>query len=131
MRRRALALTPLTLLAACAADPRELVGQPARLVFFEDNSAEIEPQARPVLADAATLARRHPTAPVRVLGFADPEGGPTLNRALSASRAQAVATELERLGVARARIDVGARGPVPFDLVPTESRRVEVRVGPI
>ncbi|MGX9965725.1 OmpA family protein [Roseomonas sp. F4] len=132
MRRRALALTGLfsaVILAACAADPRELVGQPPRVVFFEADSAELDEPALAVLADAARLARRHPEVPVQVRGFAGPAGGAAFNRELSERRAEHVASEMVKRGVARSRINVVGRGPVPFDSVPIESRRVEIVVG--
>jgi outer membrane protein OmpA-like peptidoglycan-associated protein len=132
MRRRAFALAgllPAVILAACAADPRELVGQPPRVVFFEADSAELDEPALAILADAARLARRHPEVPVQVRGFAGPAGGAAFNRELSERRAEHVAAEMARRGVARSRINVVGRGPVPFDAVPIESRRVEIVVG--
>ncbi|MBU8545965.1 MULTISPECIES: OmpA family protein [Roseomonadaceae] len=132
MRRRAFALAgllPAVTLAACAADPRELVGQPPRVVFFEADSAELDEPALAILADAARLARRHPEVPVQVRGFAGPAGGAAFNRELSERRAEHVAAEMVKRGVARSRINVVGRGPVPFDAVPIESRRVEIVVG--
>lgn len=132
MRRRALVLAgllPATLLAACAADPRELVGQPPRVVFFERDSVELDEPAMTVLADAARLARRHPEVPVQVRGFAGPAGEQAFNQELSRRRAQHVADEIAKRGVPTSRIAVVARGPVPFDAVPIESRRVEIVVG--
>ncbi|NKC30835.1 OmpA family protein [Falsiroseomonas selenitidurans] len=129
MRRRAFAILPVALVAACAADPRELVGQPPRMVFFEADSTELDEPARAVLANAARLARRHPDVPVQVLGFAGPAGGAAFNQALSRRRADYVAEQLVAAGVPRARITVTGRGPVAFDAVPVESRRVEVIIG--
>ena len=132
MRRRAFALAgllPAVILAACAADPRELVGQPPRVVFFEADSAELDEPALAILADAARLARRHPEVPVQVRGFAGPAGGLAFNRELSERRAEHVAAEMAKRGVPRSRINVVGRGPVPFDAVPIESRRVEIVVG--
>ncbi|MBU8541578.1 OmpA family protein [Falsiroseomonas tokyonensis] len=132
MRRRAFALAgllPAVILAACAADPRELVGQPPRVVFFEVDSVDLDEPAQAVLADAARLARRHPQVPVQVRGYAGPAGGAAFNRELSQRRAQQVADELIKRGVAASRIQVVGRGPVPFDSVPIESRRVEVIIG--
>ncbi len=132
MRRRAFALAgllPAAFLAACAADPRELVGQPPRVVFFEMDSVELDEPALAVLANAARLSRRHPEVPVQVRGFAGPAGGQAFNQELSRRRAQHVADELTKRGVPASRITVIGRGPVPFDAVPIESRRVEIVVG--
>lgn len=132
MRRRAFVLAgilPAALVAACAADPRELVGQPPRVVFFDADSAELNTAGLEVLENAARLARRHPDVPVQVRGYAGPAGGLAFNQALSTARADYVAAQLVRHGVARTRINVAGRGPVAFDSAPVESRRVEVLVG--
>ena len=133
MRRRAvLAALPLGLLASCAAQDGtsvELARQPVRLVFFQDDSIALDPGAMRVVQDAAAVAGRYPGAPVRVLGYIapDPDHAPTI--ALSRARAERVASELARLGVARERIQVQGRGTAPFADVPVESRRVEIHVG--
>jgi outer membrane protein OmpA-like peptidoglycan-associated protein len=136
MRRRAafagLALFSATLLVGCnAADPlgSNLAAQPVHVVFFEGDSIALGDAALGVVQDAAAIAARYPAQPVRVRGFADPEGTAAANRALSAARAQTVAGELERLGVNRTRIAVSARGETAFVDIATESRRVEIRIG--
>jgi outer membrane protein OmpA-like peptidoglycan-associated protein len=133
MRRRAvLAALPLGLLSSCAAQNGtsvELARQPVRVIFFQDDSIALGPDAVRVVQDAAAVAARYPSAPVRVLGYIapDPDHAPTI--ALSRARAERVASELARLGVARERIQVQGRGTAPFADVPVESRRVEIHVG--
>lgn len=137
MRRRAFAIAglatlPLALLSGCAAnDPRaaELAAQPVRVVFFEDDSIALRPEAVEVVRDAAQVALRYPGAPLRVLGFSapDPEHAPIV--ALSRARAERVTEELVRLGVPRGRIEQRGRGAVPFDALPVQSRRVEIHIG--
>ncbi|WP_137123999.1 OmpA family protein [Roseomonas sp. HF4] len=123
-RRHLLAAAPALLAAACATEaPR-----PAVTVFFTEDSATLEGEAIEVVRRAAAAARQG-TGPVTVLGFAGPAGSTAQNRALSEARAQAVADALAANGVARDRIRIVARGPVPFEAVPTESRRVEIRAG--
>jgi len=123
MRRRSLlAVAPALLAAACATEaPR-----PAVTVFFTEDSAALGQEAQEVVRGAAAAARGA-TGPVTVLGFAGPVGGVAYNRALSEARAQAVADALIAGGVARDRVRIVPRGPVPFEAVPTESRRVEIR----
>ncbi len=138
MRRRALASLGLAAtlaasLGACAAnDPigTDLAAQPVRIVFFEDDSIALGPAAMAVIEDAVAVARRYPLAPVRVAGFIapDPLHAPTV--ALSRARAEHVANEMVRLGVARARIQVQGRGLAPVAEIPLEARRVEIRIGP-
>ncbi len=130
MRRHLLAaLAALPVLAACSLLPRDLADEPARVVFFTEDSAALDESARGVVANAAALSKEFPTQPVLVLGFADPDGGRAYNRALSEARAEAVAEQLRQNGVEPQRIVVSPRGPVPFEMMPLESRRVEIRVG--
>ena len=130
MRRSLLlSLVCLPLLAGCALFRGNLADQPPRIVFYSPYSSELDEPAKLVVADAADLAGDFPFAPVRVLGFADPDGTTAENRALSARRAEVVAEELRRLGVRASRITVQPRGEVPFEAVALESRRVEIRVG--
>ncbi len=126
MHRRALIAAIPAVLAACATGGG---GQPARVIFFRDDSADLDAAAMAVVVDAAAAARGAPTAPVRVLGFSAPDPGNAPVVGLSAARAERVAAELERAGIPRSRIQVQGRGPVPFDAVPVESRRVEIRIG--
>jgi outer membrane protein OmpA-like peptidoglycan-associated protein len=134
MRRRAFAITalPLALLTACAmSDPMgvQLAAQPVRVVFFEDDSIALGEEARAVVRDAAQVALRYPGAPVRVLGFSAPEVDHAPIMALSRARAEHVAAELVRAGLPRGRIEMQGRGPVAFDVLPVQSRRVEIHLG--
>ena len=101
------------------------------VVFFTDDSAAMGPEARAVIAEAAERARARPGVPVAVRGFTAPEGNPSpaFSRALAEARAQNVADALAANGVSRDRIRVQPRGPVPFEMMPVESRRVEIHIG--
>lgn len=135
MRRRHAVLLALLLpaLAACQAPSGQAGRQgrqmPVPVVFFTEDSAFLGEQARATIAEAAELARERPNAPVTVLGFTAPPGSAGFNRALSEARARNVADALVAAGVPAGRISVRPRGPVPFEMMPTESRRVEIRVG--
>ncbi len=125
MRRRHLfAAAPALLAAACATT----APMPAVTVFFTEDSADLDTEAQTVVRAAAARVRAS-TGPVQVLGFAGPVGGAAYNRALSEARAQKVADLLVSEGVARERIRIVPRGPVPFESMATESRRVEIRFG--
>lgn len=131
-RRAALAALSLAALAACAAeDPMgaDLARQPVRVVFFEDDSVALGAAALAVVQDAAQVAARYPGAPIRVLGFVapDPQHAPVVG--LSRARAEHVANEMARMGVARARIQVQGRGVAQFESAAIESRRVEIHIG--
>jgi hypothetical protein len=130
MRRPLLiCLALLPLMASCGTLPTAATGEPTRVIFFTEDSAALDEAAQGIVASAASQAAEHPAAPVAVLGFADPDGGRAYGRALSDARAQAVAEQLRINGVSPARITVSPRGAVPFEMMPLESRRVEIRVG--
>jgi outer membrane protein OmpA-like peptidoglycan-associated protein len=123
-RRHLLAAAPAVLAAACAPQ----AAMQTATVFFTADSATLDPEAQGTVRLAAQAARST-TGPIVVVGFAGPAGGLAYNRALSEARAQHVADLLVSNGVARDRIRIVPRGPVPFEAVATESRRVEIRAG--
>lgn len=107
---------------------------PARtyLVFFDWDKADLTPRARQIIADAAQASTRVATTKIEVGGHADRTGTAQYNQALSMRRAQAVAAELVRLGVARNAIDITAFGdtrPLVATAANTrepQNRRVEI-----
>jgi outer membrane protein OmpA-like peptidoglycan-associated protein len=97
------------------------------VIFFTADSAALDDPARSVIQKAAEVARSHPLAPVQVLGFAAPDTGtPAYNHTLAQARAQNVADALVTAGVAKDRVRIRSRGAVPFEMMPIESRRVEI-----
>ena len=107
---------------------------PARtyLVFFDFDRADLTDRARQIIAEAAQNSTRVQTTRIEVAGHADRSGSPQYNQRLSQRRADAVAAELGRLGVARSSITVQAFGE-SRPLVPTadgvrepQNRRVEI-----
>jgi hypothetical protein len=123
-------LTALPLLAGCAMTAAPPVA-PVAVVFFTEDSAALDTAAEGVVGEVARQAAAQPGLPVTVLGFSDPDGGRAFNRALSAARAENVAEGLRRAGIRPERIRATPRGPVPFELMPLESRRVEIRIGQV
>jgi outer membrane protein OmpA-like peptidoglycan-associated protein len=107
---------------------------PARsfLVFFDFDRADLTDRARQIIAEAAQNAQRGGVTRLEVSGHADRSGTPQYNQRLSERRAQAVAAELERRGVARSNMAIQAFGE-SRPLVPTadgvrepQNRRVEI-----
>ena len=107
---------------------------PARtyLVFFDFDRADLTDRARQIIAEAAQNSGRVQATRIEVAGHADRSGSPQYNQRLSQRRADAVAAELGRLGVARSAITVQAFGE-SRPLVPTadgvrepQNRRVEI-----
>jgi outer membrane protein OmpA-like peptidoglycan-associated protein len=108
--------------------------EPARsyLVFFDWDSAVLTERARQIVAEAAQATTRVQVTRIEVSGHADRTGTPAYNRKLSMRRAEVVAAELVRLGVAKQAITVEALGDTK-PLVPTgagvrepQNRRVEI-----
>ena len=124
-RRHLLAAAPVLLAAACTSAPPP---RPPIAVFFTADSATLDQPAEELVVSAARTANAT-TGPVYVVGYAGPAGGVAYNVALSQVRAQHVADLLIRNGVARDRVSIVPRGPVPFESIATESRRVEIRIG--
>lgn len=134
LRRTILAVPALLAVAACGGRTGRdapASGRALPVVFFTDDSAAMGPEARAVVAEAAAGARARPGVPVAVRGFTAPEGtaSPGFSRALAEARARNVADGLVAGGVQRDRIRIQPRGPVPFEMMPVESRRVEIHVG--
>ena len=102
------------------------------LVFFDWNRADLNERARQIVGEAAQQARAQRSTRIEVAGHADRSGTVQYNQVLSRRRAETVAAELVRLGVAREEITVTAFGESQ-PLVPTadevrepQNRRVEI-----
>jgi OmpA-OmpF porin, OOP family len=107
---------------------------PARsyLVFFDWDKADLSARAKQIIAEAAQASTRVAVTRIEVSGHADRSGTPAYNQKLSLKRAQNVAAELVRLGVAQSAISIEAFGDTR-PLVPTaagvrepQNRRVEI-----
>ena len=101
------------------------------LVFFDWNRADLTARARQIVGEAAEAARAQPTR-IEVTGHADRTGTPQYNQALSRRRAETVAEELVKRGIARQEINITALGETQ-PLVATadgvrepQNRRVEI-----
>ena len=102
------------------------------LVFFDWDKANLSDRARGIVKDAATAAATVAHTRIDVNGNADTSGSHVYNQGLSMRRAQAVAAELVKDGVAKTDIVITASGDT-HPLVPTgpgvrepQNRRVEI-----
>lgn len=87
-------------------------------IYFEPDQAEVTPEGRRVITEAATLARGCTVERVSVMGLADAAGDPGANLELSKKRAQSVTAALvqARLPAAEFRVDAaGQAGAVTAD----------------
>jgi outer membrane protein OmpA-like peptidoglycan-associated protein len=107
---------------------------PARsyLVFFDWDKADLTDRAQQIIAEAAKNAAKTGNTRIDVAGHADKSGAAAYNQSLSLARANNVAAELVRLGVAKMSIVITAFGDTK-PLVPTatgvrepQNRRVEI-----
>jgi len=114
---------------AVAKEPKSYV------VYFAFDSAGLTPDARAVIADAASFEKDGGGGSV-VIGYTDTSGSAAYNEALSERRAKAVADELVAQGVSADTLDVSWRGKTDL-AVPTAdgvkeplNRRTTIRVEP-
>ena len=102
------------------------------LVFFDWDKYNLTERAKQIITEAAGAARKTQTTRIEVAGHADRSGTPAYNMGLSRRRADAVAAELVRQGIAKNEIAVSYFGE-SRPLVPTadgvrepQNRRVEI-----
>jgi outer membrane protein OmpA-like peptidoglycan-associated protein len=102
------------------------------MVFFDWDKYNLTDRARAVIRDAAATSKSVQHTRIEVNGYADTSGNPKYNMGLSMRRAQTVAAELVRNGVAKNEIAIKAFGDTVL-LVPTgpgvrepQNRRVEI-----
>ena len=104
----ALAQTPQGVVPTAAVPQRT---EPGRYwVFFAWNRADLPPDGRKVVEEAAQSFLRTGSARISLVGSADRTGSSAYNEKLSARRAEAVRAELVRLGVPADAITVRAEG---------------------
>jgi OOP family OmpA-OmpF porin len=101
-------------------------------VFFGFDDASITPEATRVLEDVKTALDGEPATRIRIVGWASTIGTDEYNQRLSARRAEAVRSELIRIGVSADTISVDPRGendlPVPTPDGVDEPRNRQVKV---
>ena len=105
------------------------------LVFFDWDRADLSDRAKEIVAEAAASAAHVADTRIAVNGYADRSGNAAANQALSRRRAEAVAAELVRDGVAKDVIVIKGFGE-SHPLVATapgvrepQNRRVEIIIG--
>jgi OmpA-OmpF porin, OOP family len=102
------------------------------LVFFDWDKYNITPEGMQIVQLAANQYKAGGSVRLQVTGYTDTSGSPGYNQRLSERRANAVATALERLGVARSDMMVSGRGendlrvPTPDGVREPQNRRVEI-----
>jgi len=103
----------LGLLVACVQAAPQPGDADRFLVYFDEFSANLTPEARRVVADAVTRARETKARSIRIEGRASATGSPTANQHLAETRSQVVVDELARDGLDRAtfrQVSIGQSG---------------------
>ncbi|HTJ62514.1 MAG TPA: OmpA family protein [Alphaproteobacteria bacterium] len=102
------------------------------LVFFDFNKSDLTPQATQIVDTAAKNAQAGKVTQLTVTGHTDTVGSDAYNMRLSRRRAESVAAQLEKDGVASSEISIVAKGKRDL-LVPTadgvrepQNRRVQI-----
>jgi outer membrane protein OmpA-like peptidoglycan-associated protein len=98
-------------------------------VYFDYNSAQLDPGAREILRFAASTYKASGPTGVQVTGFADPSGSQGYNQRLSQRRANTVAAELTQEGVPQSALTVSGDGETSSGPTPGADRRVKVVLG--
>jgi iron complex outermembrane receptor protein len=89
------------------------------MVFFDFNKSDLTPQAIAVVDQAAKNAAPAKATELVVTGHTDTVGSDAYNMRLSRRRAESVAAELEKQGIASSEIEIVAKGKQDL-LVPTK-----------
>jgi iron complex outermembrane receptor protein len=102
------------------------------MVFFDFNKSDLTPQAATIVDQAAKNAGPAKVTKLEVTGHTDTVGSDAYNMRLSRRRAESVAAELEKNGIASSEIEIIAKGKRDL-LVPTadgvkepQNRRVQI-----
>jgi iron complex outermembrane receptor protein len=102
------------------------------LVFFDFNKSDLTPEALTIVDTAAKNAGSAKVTQLTVTGHTDTVGSDAYNMRLSRRRAESVAAELEKDGIASSEIEIVAKGKRDL-LVPTkdgvrepQNRRVQI-----
>jgi iron complex outermembrane receptor protein len=102
------------------------------LVFFDFDKSDLTPQATEIVNTAARNAQAGKVTQLTVTGHTDTVGSDAYNMRLSRRRAESVAAQLEKQGVASSEIEIVAKGKRDL-LVPTgdgvrepQNRRVQI-----
>lgn len=125
LRRYLLGVLVIGALAGCAA-PGSMQEGERFLVYFDEFSANITPQAQSVIDEAAAKAKATSAKAIRIEAHASATGSPAANQKLSETRAQVVADALQKDGINPAMIRQVAAGQTPTGDTSVADRRVDV-----
>jgi outer membrane protein OmpA-like peptidoglycan-associated protein len=124
--RHLLGLVVLGAVAGCMPQAQAPQEGARFLVYFDEFSANITPQAQGVIADAAAKVKAtHPRA-IRIEAHASATGSPAANQKLTETRSQVVADALQRDGLDPGTFRQVAAGQTPTGDTSVADRRVDI-----
>ncbi len=116
--------------AAAGLSSEELAGRnleelnrdsPLRPAFFQLDSADLDDEARTIVAANADVLKRYPQWVITIEGHCDERGTTEYNLALGERRAIAAKSYLQSLGISADRLRTVSYGDeYPFDRAPSE-----------
>jgi outer membrane protein OmpA-like peptidoglycan-associated protein len=95
---------------SCPAGAGSAAGEQPAWVLFDLGSAQLRPEAKPVIADAVAKAKARQAVSVCVIGQTDKLGDKNYNAQLAKARSQAVANELVRVGMPAKKVIIATNG---------------------
>lgn len=101
---------------------------PVAKVYFAVEKASLPKTAGRTLARVVKYLKANPQATASVSGFHDPSGNLANNENLALRRAQAVASSMQKMGIAKQRIALQKPEQTVGSGNAAEARRVEVGV---
>ena len=125
LRRYLIGLVVAGGLVGCVAPPASQDGE-RFLVYFDEFSANITPQAQSVIDEAAAKAQATHATAIRIEAHASATGSPAANQKLTETRAQVVADALQKNGIDPAMLRQVAAGQTPTGDTGVTDRRVDV-----
>ncbi len=124
LRRHLVGFLVIGALAGCAAPGSAPQEGERFLVYFDEFSANITPQAQSVIDEASAKAT-HAKA-IRIEAHASATGSPAANQKLTETRAQVVADALQKDGIDPGMVRQVAAGQTPTGDTSVADRRVDV-----
>jgi peptidoglycan-associated lipoprotein len=128
--RMHLLLAALIPLAACmptaSAPPSGMADIDRVLVYFDEFSANLSPEAQRTIADAAGRARASQARGIRIEGRASATGSVEANKRLAETRTQVVSDELQKDGVPQPIIRQAPIGQTGSGDPSVAERRVDI-----
>jgi OOP family OmpA-OmpF porin len=128
------ALRPQTAAAPAAAVAAAATTAKSFVVYFDNDSSKLRPDSQKAVADAIDAAKARGVTQVSISGYTDTAGPEAYNIKLGGMRAQTIAAEMKKGGIADNLVSVGSLGqtnlavPTPDNVPEPRNRRAVITV---